>query len=321
MKKNNNVFKLILSKNEIGTLIPLIVVCVVIGIVNINFFAIDNLLDILRTTSFTFIVAVPLTYLLIAADLDLSIGAVTSLGGVVTAFALLAGLPVWVAVILGILSGTVVGIFKAFIIVMGGLPAFIVTLGLQYVVNGFISITTQGMPISGFPDSFKFWGQSKIFNKIHLTVIIALLFGILFHIILTKTKYGRSVFAVGGNRETAYLAGIPVKKRQMGIHILVSAFSALAGVLMASRFASAQPNAGSGTELTIMAAVIIGGTSMFGGSGSIMGTAIGCFLLSVINNGLILMRIPSFWQNLIYGLILLVSIALDKYRQMINSAG
>lgn len=321
MKNNKNFLKIVLSKNEIGTLVPLIVICIVIGAVNINFFAIDNLLDILRTTSFAFIVAVPLTYLLIAADLDLSIGAVTGLGGVVTAFAIKGGLPVFAAIILGILSGTLVGVIKALIIVIGRLPSFIVTLGLQYVVNGFISITTQGMPISGFPSSFKFLGQSKIFSSIHLTVIIAFLIGAIFHIILMKTKYGRSVFAVGGNRETAYLAGIPVKKRQIGIHVMVSTFAAFAGVLMASRFASAQPNAGAGTELTIMAAVIIGGTSMFGGSGSILGTTIGCILLSVINNGLILMRIPSFWQNLIYGLILLVSIALDKYRQRINSAG
>ena len=321
MKNNKNFLKIVLSKNEIGTLVPLIVICIVIGAVNINFFAIDNLLDILRTKSFAFIVAVPLTYLLIAADLDLSIGAVTGLGGVVTAFAIKGGLPVFAAIILGILSGTLVGVIKALIIVIGRLPSFIVTLGLQYVVNGFISITTQGMPISGFPSSFKFLGQSKIFSSIHLTVIIAFLIGAIFHIILMKTKYGRSVFAVGGNRETAYLAGIPVKKRQIGIHVMVSTFAAFAGVLMASRFASAQPNAGAGTELTIMAAVIIGGTSMFGGSGSILGTTIGCILLSVINNGLILMRIPSFWQNLIYGLILLVSIALDKYRQRINSAG
>lgn len=321
MKNKRNLLKLVLSKNEIGTLIPLIAICAVIGIVNINFFAIDNLLDILRTTSFAFIVAVPLTYLLIAADLDLSIGAVTGLGGVVTAFVLTSGMPVFVAIIFGILAGVLVGSLKALIIVIGRLPSFIVTLGLQYVVNGFISITTQGMPISGFPDSFKFWGQSKVFGSIHLTVIIALLIGALFHIILTKTKYGRSIFAVGGNRETAHLAGIPVRKRQIGIHVMVSAFAAFAGVLMASRFASAQPNAGAGTELTIMAAVIIGGTSMFGGSGSILGTTIGCILLSIINNGLILMKIPSFWQNLIYGLILLVSIALDKYRQKINSAG
>lgn len=320
MKNKNNLFRLMLSKNEIGTLVPLIVICIVIGIVNVNFFAVDNLLDILRTTSFSFIVAVPLTYLLIAADLDLSIGAVTSLGGVVTAFALMNGAPVIIAILLGVFSGTVVGVFKSLIIVKGGLPAFIVTLGLQYVINGIISISTKGMPISGFPESFKFLGQAKVFNKLHLTIIIAILVGVIFHIILTKSKYGRSIFAVGGNCETAYLAGIPVKKRQMGVHILVSTFAAFAGVLMASRFASAQPNSGSGTELTIMAAVIIGGTSMFGGSGSILGTAIGCLLLSIINNGLILMRIPSFWQNLIYGLILLISVALDKYRQIINRA-
>jgi ribose transport system permease protein len=319
--KAKNIAKLLLSKNEIGTLLPLIIMAIVVGSVNKNFFSIGNLIDILRTTSFSFLVAAPLTFLLIAADMDLSIGAVTSLGGVVVAFALKAGLPIPLSILIALAAGAVAGIIKASIIVYGALPAFIVTLGLQYAFNGLIAITTQGMPISGFPDAFKLLGQARLFGLVHYTIIFALVLGIIFYIMLTKTKFGRSVFAVGGNVETAYLAGISVKKIQVGIHIMVSVFAALAGILMASRFASAQANAGSGTELTIMAAVIIGGTSLFGGSGTIVGSAIGCVLLVVISNGLILMRIPSFWQNLIYGLILLISISIDKYRQKVNQSG
>jgi ribose transport system permease protein len=319
--KVKNIGKFLLSKNEIGTLLPLIIMAIVVGSVNKNFLSPGNLIDILRTTSFTFLVAAPLTFLLISADMDLSIGAVTSLGGVVVAFGLKAGLPVPVAILIALGAGACAGAIKAVIIVYGALPAFIVTLGLQYVFNGIIFITTQGMPISGFPDSFKVLGQARLFGVIHYTIIFALIVGIIFYILLTKTKFGRAVFAVGGNVETAYLAGINVKRIQIGIHIMVSVFSALAGILMASRFASAQANAGSGTELTIMAAVIIGGTSLFGGSGTIIGSAIGCVLLVVISNGLILMRIPSFWQNLIYGLILLISISIDKYRQKVNQSG
>jgi ribose transport system permease protein len=319
--KGKNIVKVLLSKNEIGTLLPLIIMSIVVGTVNKSFLSVGNLIDILRTMSFTFIVAAPLTFLLIAADMDLSIGAVTSLGGIVAAFAIKAGLPVPVAILIALGAGALAGLVKALIIVYGALPAFIVTLGLQYVFNGIISITTQGMPISGFPDSFKVLGQLRLFGRVHFTILFAVILGIIFHVILTKTKFGRSVFAVGGNVETAKLAGINVKRVQITIHIMVSVFAALAGVLMASRFASAQANAGSGTELTIMAAVIIGGTSLFGGSGTVIGSAIGCVLLVVISNGLILMRIPSFWQNLIYGLILLISIAIDKYRQKINQAG
>jgi ribose transport system permease protein len=315
------IVKLIFSKSEIATLLPLIVMAAVVGSINKNFFSVGNIIDILRTTSFTFIVAAPLTFLLIAADMDLSIGAVTSFGGIIAAFALKAGLPIPVAIILALLAGASAGLLKALIIVYGKLPAFIVTLGLQYVFNGIISITTQGMPISGFPAMFKTLGQARLFGLIHYTILFAAVAGVLFHVVLTRTKFGRAVFAVGGNVETAYLAGISVQKIQISIHIMVSVFAALAGVLMASRFASAQSNAGSGSELTIMAAVIIGGTSLFGGSGTVAGSAIGCVLLVVISNGLILMRIPSFWQNLIYGLILLISIAIDKYRQKINRQG
>ncbi|MDR2740341.1 MAG: ABC transporter permease [Treponema sp.] len=319
--KGKNIVKLFLSKNEIGTLLPLIIMAIVVGSINKNFFSLGNVIDILRTMSFTFIVAAPLTFLLVAADMDLSIGAVTSLGGVVVAFALKAGLPASVAILIALGAGAAAGFIKAFIIVYGALPAFIVTLGLQYVFNGIISITTQGMPISGFPDSFKVLGQARLFGMVHYTILFAVALGVVFYVVLTKTKFGRSVFAVGGNVETAYLAGICVKRVQITIHVMVSVFAALAGILMTSRFAIAQANAGSGTELTIMAAVIIGGTSLFGGVGTVVGSAIGCILLVVISNGLILMRIPSFWQNLIYGLILLISIAIDKYRQKINQAG
>lgn len=315
------IVKLLFGKTEIGTLLPLVIMGVIVGSINKSFFSIGNIIDILRTTSFTFIVAAPLTFLLITADMDLSIGAVTSFGGIVAAFCLKAGMPVPLAILIALVSGAFAGLIKALIIVYGKLPAFIVTLGLQYVFNGLISITTQGMPISGFPDAFKVMGQARLFGSMHYTILFALVVGILFHITLTRTKFGRAVFAVGGNVETAYLAGIGVRKIQVSIHVMVSVFCALAGVLMASRFASAQANAGSGTELTIMASVIIGGTSLFGGSGTVIGSAIGCVLLVVISNGLILMKIPSFWQNLIYGLILLISIAIDKYRQKINQSG
>lgn len=318
--KKKNLLKTLLGRNEIGILVPLLVVCIIVTLINPSFIALDNVLDICRTTSFALIVGAPLTLLLISADMDLSIGAVTSLGGVTCVFAMKAGLPMLLAILCGLLSGVIVGVFKAWIIVDCGLPSFIVTLGLEYAVNGFISVTTEGMAVNGVTNGFKVIGQYKLFGKVYLTVIIALAIAIIFHVVLTRTKYGRSVFALGGNAETAYLAGIPVKPRLKGIHIMVSVFAALAGVLLASRFSSAQPTAGSGTELTIMAAVIIGGTSLFGGTGSIIGSILGCLLLAIISNGLILIKVPSFWQNLIFGVILMLSVALDKYRQKINSA-
>lgn len=318
--KKNKFIQTLATKNEIGTLLPLVIMCIIVTVINPNFIAFDNLMDIFRTSSYYLIVGAPLTLLLICADMDLSIGAVTALGGVVCMFAMKSGIPMILCILLGLLAGAVVGIFKAWVIVDCELPALIVTLGIQYAVNGIVSITTKGMSVSGATDAFKVLGQSKVFGRIYLTVIIAIVIAVVYQLILSYTKYGRSLFAVGGNRETARLAGIPVKKRKREIHILVSVFAALAGIFMASRFASAQTTAGSGTELTVMAAVIIGGTSMFGGSGSVVGSILGCLLLAVISNGLVLIRVDSFWQNLIFGIILLISVAIDKYRQKISSA-
>ena len=319
MKNRSSIIKTIASKNEIGTLFPLIVMCIIIAVINPAFLAFDNIMDVLRTASYYLVVGAPLTLLLLTADMDLSIGAVTALGGVVCVFAMKAGLPMAVAIVLGLLAGAAVGIFKAVVIVDFELPALIVTLGIQYAVNGIVSVTTQGMSVSGASEGFKIFGQEKILGKIHLTVIFALIIAIVFQIIISKTKYGRSIFAIGGNPETSRLAGIPVKRTRREIHVLVSVAAALVGILMASRFNSAQTTAGSGTELTVMAAVIIGGTSMYGGSGSVIGSVLGCVLLAVISNGLVLVRVPSFWQNLIFGIILLISVGLDKYRQKINS--
>ncbi len=308
------------TKNEIGILLPLIIMCGVVTAINPSFMAFDNWMDIFRTASFYLIVGAPLTLLLITADMDLSIGAVTALGGVVCMFAMKAGLPMLVCILLGLCSGLAVGVFKAWVIVDCGLPALIVTLGIQYAVNGIVSITTKGLSISGATAPFKVLGQYKLFGKIYLTVLIALVIAAAFQMVLSYTKYGRSLFAVGGNAETARLSGIPTNKRRKEIHILVSVFAALVGIVMASRFSSAQTTAGSGSELTVMAAVIIGGTSMFGGNGSVIGSILGCILLAVISNGLVLVRVDSFWQNLIFGVILLISVAIDKYRQKLSSA-
>jgi len=318
-KSNGSILKKAISKNEIGTLFPLVFLCAVITIINPSFMTFSNLMDVFRTASYYLIVGAPLTLLLISADMDLSIGAVTALGGVCCMFAMRAGVPMVFSILIGLAAGALVGMLKAWIIVDCGLPALIVTLGIQYAVNGIVSITTRGMSVSGATKAFKVLGQGRIFGKIYLTVIIALVIAVIFQLILSKTKYGRSLFAVGGNPETARLAGIPVKKRRKEIHVIVSIFAALTGILMASRFSSAQANAGAGTELTVMAAVIIGGTSLFGGSGSVVGSILGCILLAVISNGLVLIKVDSFWQNLIFGIILLISVAIDKYRQRLSN--
>lgn len=312
----------LMSKPEMGTVIPLVILLVIIAFVNPNFYSKNNMLDVLRTTSFTFILAVPLTCLMLTGNRDLSVGATTALGGIVCAWGLTdMGLGVIPSILLALAAGAVVGLIKAGICLKLKLPPFIITLGLQYMINGFILVTTQGNPITGFPSTFTVIGQGKLSWGLHYTVLIGLVLGVLVHIMLTRMKFGRELYAVGGNRETARLAGINVDKTLLLAHVAASVAAAFVGVLYASRFNSAQYNAGSGTEMTIMCAIIIGGTSFSGGVGSIIGSFLGCLLLACISNGLVLMHVSTYYQNLVMGGILILSLVLDRIRSEKSGGG
>ena len=322
MKKLNKGVSALASKPEMGVVLPLIILLAVIGCVNSNFFAPANLIDILRSSSYTFIIAAPLTLLMISGGMDLSIAAATALGCVVCAWGI-ADFHIGIipSVLLALAAGAVVGLIKAFLVVKLDLPAFIITLGLTKIINSFILVTTDGIAVSNLNNNaFKQLGQGKL-GSVYWTIIIAAAIGICMHILLRNTRFGREVAACGGNRETAKLAGINVVRVRFTVEILVSVFAALCGVCMCSRFYSGQPAAGSGTELTIMASVIIGGTSMMGGTGSILGSFLGCLLLAVINNGLVLMRVSTNWQNMIFGIILVISLIIDKYRRSKTGGG
>ena len=199
---------------------------------------------------------------------------------------------------------------------------FIAALGLRYVIDGVILVYTRGDPtlIGGASSAFKALGQGQVLG-IYWSFIIAVVVAVLFQIILRNTRYGREVCAVGGNEETARLAGINVKKTRYIINILVSAFAAFVGVIYCARFNSAQPTIGSGTEMTIMASTIIGGASVGGGTGSLFGTFLGTLLLAIIKNGLVLMGVSSYWQNLVFGAILVLSLYVDKVRRSRSGGG
>lgn len=321
-KGGKSLFHTFISIPETGVLLPLMILLIVIGCVNKNFFAIANLIDIFRSCSYTFMVAAPLTLMMISGGMDLSIGAATALGCVVCGWGL-ADFHIGIAgsILLVLAVGVLVGFVKSILVVTFKLPAFIITLGLTKIIESFILVTTGGIAVSGLNnDIFKIIGQGKI-GGIHLTIFFALVIGVAMHILLKRTKFGRGICAVGGNVETARLAGINVAKVRYIAEIMVTLFAGFCGVCMCSRFNSGQTGAGVGTELTIMAAVIIGGTSMAGGSGSVLGSFLGCLLLAVINNGLVLMRVSTNWQDMIFGLILIISLFIDKYRRERSGGG
>lgn len=315
--KSKKVMRKLMAYNELGALVPLVALMLIVAVINPNFFNIENIIDIIRSASFSFFIGVPLTFLLTAGGMDLSVGSTLSLAGVVVAYCIRGGFNILVAILAALAVGTLIGLINGVIIVKFGQPAFITTLGTQYIFSGIALVWTGGLAVSGMTNEFKAIGQKYLFNTVPIPILYAVIIGIAGYIILDKSKFGRSIAAIGGNTETAYLAGIPVVKRRIIIYMAVGLMAAFDGVIWAARFASGIPGAGDGVNLKIMAAVIIGGTSPSGGSGTIVGTAIGCVLLATITNFLILIGIPSTAQMLIFGLILILAIFIDKYRRVI----
>ena len=318
-QKKKSVIKTILAQREVGAVIPLIILIIVVSIVNSNFFGIMNIMDILRTASFWIIIGVAMTNLMAGGGFDLSIGAATNMGGVVCGQILKSGLPPIPALLLALvgvlLTGILIGAINGVCIVKFKLPGFIFTLGMQYCLNGIINVWTKGLPITNFDNSFSQLGQYRLFKTIPMPIIYALIIVIIGHILLTKSKFGRRVLAVGGNAETSRLAGINVDKTRILTYIAVSTMSCLVGMLYGARFATVQPAIGTGSEMNIIAAVIVGGTSMAGGIGTIIGTLLGCILLAMITNVLIMIGVSAYWQAFVFGLILIISLFIDRYRQ------
>jgi ribose transport system permease protein len=318
-KNNNRIVKNILNKKEFGILIPLVIIFVGSGLVNPLFFSAPNITNILFQSSFIFIIGVAMTFVLISAGLDLSVGSVLGLGGVVTGLALLAGLPIWLSIFVGILLGVAVGIFNGFFITKFNMPTLIVTLSMMYIARGICEYLTRGNPVYPLPQVFNNIGQGRILITpefgLPWPVVIAVFFGIVGHIVLTKTTFGRAVFAIGGNLETARLSGINVNKITMLIYIFSAVMASLSGIITAARLGSALSNAGTGMELNVIAAVIIGGTSMFGGVGSILGTAIGALIMTTVTNAMAMLKISVFLQKVIIGSIILIAVGIDQYNR------
>lgn len=319
VSKGKKILRKLMAYNELGALVPLVALLLIVAVINPNFFNSANIIDIIRTASFSFFIGVPLTFLLTAGGMDLSVGSTLSLAGVVAAYCIQGGHGIFVAIVAALAVGTLIGLINGVIIVRFDQPAFIATLGTQYIFSGIALLWTGGLAVSGMTSSFKAIGQTYLFKTIPIPILYAVIIGIAGYVILNRSKFGRSIAAIGGNPETAYLAGIPVVTRRIIIYVAVGFFAAFTGIIWAARFASGIPGAGDGINMKIMAAVIIGGTSPSGGSGTIVGTAIGCILLATITNFLILIGIPSTAQQLIFGLILILAIFIDKYRRVVLS--
>ena len=317
MKRKNAVavgLSKVVQIKEFGIACALIAIMLIVGSINNTFFAFENIINMLRSACGIFIIAIPTTMVLISAGLDLSVGSVVALAGICTGNLVVMGYPALFCIFVGLLVGMAIGGLNGFLIVVAKMPPLIVTLGMMFSISGLVIGITNGAPVYPFTEEFKIIGQGHI-GVVPLSVIITMGLAVVAHISLTKTRYGRSIFAIGGNEEVSRLSGISISKIKMSVYMLSGMAAALSGIFLASRLNSAQPSAGSGYEMQVIASVIIGGTSMFGGSGSILGSFIGCFLMTVITTGMVLARVSAYWQDFIMGIIIILAVFMDRVKR------
>jgi ribose transport system permease protein len=300
---------------ESGVLILTVLFIIVVASRSRVFLSPANILDVLRASGFTLITTVGMTMVLISGGLDLSVGSVLALGGIACSAVLAAGFPLIMGVLAGIGVGALVGMVNALIIVRMGIPSLMVTLGTQYIARGVCVGITKGVPIYPLPQAFQNLEQKNWLWRLPNIVIIAGLIAVVAFVVVKYTTFGRNVYAVGGTKEAARISGVNVNRVSFSVYVFTGALAGLTGVLMAARLASGQPNAGTGYELTVIAAAVIGGTSAFGGVGSIVGSALGAIFMQIMGNSLTLMRIDVYWQSVAIGVILLVAVIIDQYRR------
>jgi ribose/xylose/arabinose/galactoside ABC-type transport system permease subunit len=296
-----------------------IAICLILALATPNFFKPDNLVNIVRQSSFRAIVAVGMTFVILTAGIDLSVGGVIALSGVAGSLVLVhPGLPVPLAITLGIGAGvavgTAVGAFNGLAITRFHLPPFIATLAMWFIAGrdgGLAFLITSGQPVFNLPPSFLFVGAGDVLG-IPVPVIIMVVIVAAGHFALTRATFGRYVYAVGGNEEAARLSGINVRRVLMTVYVISGMLSGLTGMILAGRLASGDPKTGVGQELDVIAAVVVGGTSLFGGRGTILGTVVGALIIGVLNNGLNLLNISSYWQPVVKGGVILVAVMIDQ---------
>jgi ribose/xylose/arabinose/galactoside ABC-type transport system permease subunit len=298
------------SGRRLGTVAGLAGLCALLWALTPHFLTVSNLLNVMEQTSINAIVAVGMTFVIISGGIDLSVGSLVAVAGVVLAAALKAdwGAPAAVAIALAV--GAACGMVNGLVIALGRLPPFIMTLGMMSVARGAALMFTDGRPISGFDAGFRAIATSRILG-VPSPVLITLAIYLVAHFVLSRTRFGRYVYGIGGNEEATRLSGVTVSFHKTMIYVVSGVMSAIAAVLLTARLNTAQPIAGIMYELDAIAATVIGGTSLTGGEGSLGGTLIGALTMGVLRNGLNLLGVSSFLQQLVIGLVIIAAVLVD----------
>ena len=293
----------------------LIVVFLFLSFASPVFLTADNLFNIGTQTAVVAVIAVGMTLVIITAGIDLSVGSVAALSGVVGVTLMVSyGFPPLLGVAGGVLVGATAGLVNGLLVSFAGLNPFIATLGMLTVARGLVFIATGAVAVFGAPESFRLLGQGRI-GPIPIPIIVILVVAVLGYVVLSRTKLGRYAYAMGSNPEAARLSGIPIRRYLTSVYVISGALAGLGGMIAASRVNSGQPNYGVGLELDVIAAAVIGGASLFGGQGTIVGTLIGAFLIALIRNGAVLLNVDIFYQSVIIGVVIWLAVFWDQYRR------
>nr|WP_184662873.1 ribose ABC transporter permease [Texcoconibacillus texcoconensis] len=298
---------------KLGPFIGLLLIMIIITLINPSFLSLTNLLNLLRQVSINALIAFGMTFVILTGGIDLSVGSTLALSSAVGASLMASGVDPVLAVLIGLLTGAILGAMNGVFIAKGKVAPFIATLATMTIYRGLTLLLTDGRPVSGLGDSaaFELFGRGYLLG-LPVPAITMMIAFVILYLILKKTTFGRRVYAVGGNEEVALLSGIKVDRIKIYVYSLTGFLAALAGMILTSRLNSAQPTAGQMYELDAIAAVVIGGTSLTGGRGWIVGTLIGALIIGTLNNGLNLLGVSSFVQQVVKGSVILLAVLIDR---------
>lgn len=293
----------------------LVVLFLVLTFTSDHFATADNLFNVGVQVAVTALIAIGETFVIITAGIDLSVGSASALAGVLGASAIAQyGFPVLPGILVALLVGALTGLVNGLLVTVAGLAPFIATLGMLSVARGLVYVHTNATAVFGLPSGFLYLGQGQL-GAVPIPIIVLVLVAVAAHLVLTRTRLGRYTYAIGSNPDAARLSGIPVRRYLVYVYLISGVLAGLGGMMAMSRVGSGQPNFGLGLELDAIAAAVIGGTSLFGGEGTIVGTLIGAFLMALIRNGAVLLNINTFVQNIIIGCIIWLAVFWDQLRR------
>lgn len=327
LDKNHSYFTKVL-KGNMGILVVLILLSIFMAILSPNFLSYGNIISVLRQVSNNMYLALGMTLVIILGGIDLSIGAIVAMTGtIIVGLIVNSGLSMIAAIIIGIILGLLVGLLNGFLVATFHVPSFIVTLATMNIAKGIAYVYSGGRSTRITDPFFNNIGGGYL-GPVPLPVVYMIILIIFFSILLSKTKFGTYIYAIGGNRESARLSGVPIMKVEILVFAISGLLAAFSGLILCSRMFSGQPSVGEGYEMDAIAACVLGGVSMSGGQGRISGTVIGALVIGIISNGLNLMGVSSFWQLVVKGIIILVAVLIDSqkgndslFKKMIGNIG